>query len=429
MFDHCTMKALRMHWFKREMWKASIAIASMLLLLILTVWIPVSTADAQEMMSGLATPLTVTAQATPTEDATVTALNKEKLTGEIAQQQHTWDNWLWSNAATILSSFLSTLVLVIGALFGFWRWRGDRRDAQDKELKDRQNEREKRAEERFQAVCEGLGREREEAKAGAAIVLRSFLRPGYEQFYTQTFDLAVAHLRLRHLDPDTPEPLTSLSQALVIVFKESFPLARERIKQFPQFLDASCIQLDNAHLAEVDLQQVWIPEASLRNAALRRANFSEASLYKVNLFQAELKEAILTKTNLYKANLVSADLSNAHLSQADFRGANFSGANLSGADLSGANLKEANLEDALSLKDTDLSGVKGLMKEQLAICKAKGAIIDEGSTASSSQSPVSPSSPSQSNDARAPSAPPAQGSKPTLDTGGSTASPHPRPEP
>jgi hypothetical protein len=41
-----------------------------------------------------------------TEDATVIALNKEMLTQEVAQQQHTWENWLWSNTATIVSSFL-----------------------------------------------------------------------------------------------------------------------------------------------------------------------------------------------------------------------------------------------------------------------------------------------------------------------------------
>ncbi|HZR42284.1 MAG TPA: hypothetical protein VFB12_19345 [Ktedonobacteraceae bacterium] len=38
------------------------------------------------------------------------------------QQKRTLDNWLWSNAAAILSNFLSTLVIVIGVLIGLWRW-------------------------------------------------------------------------------------------------------------------------------------------------------------------------------------------------------------------------------------------------------------------------------------------------------------------
>jgi hypothetical protein len=91
-------------------------------------------------------------------------------------------------------------VIVIGALVGLWRWR-----------RDQHTEREKRAEERFQAAVTGLGDEKEGARIGAAILLRTFLRPGYEQFYTQAFDLAVANLRLPRApqppaDPDVPLP-------------------------------------------------------------------------------------------------------------------------------------------------------------------------------------------------------------------------------
>ncbi|GHO98509.1 hypothetical protein KSF_085570 [Reticulibacter mediterranei] len=373
------------------LWKVGITVAGMLLLLVLMTWVPVSAATVRERASGSATKGSVTAQATPTEDATKTALEKEKLDGEIAGQQHTLGNWLWNNVATILSSFLSTLVIVIGALVGLWRWR-----------KDQRTELEKRAEERFQAAVTGLGNEKEGAKVGAAILLRTFLRPGYEQFYTQTFDLAVANLRLRYLDPAVPEPLTSLSQALVMVFKESFPLARKKLKQSPQFLDASCIQLDNAHLTQADLRQVWLPEASLRNAALRRTDLSEAALYKANLAQADLKEAILMKTNLYKANLVGVDLSEAHLSQADLRSANLQGANLQGANLreanfQGANLGGADLDCAYCLEDTNLRKVKGLTKEQLEACKAKGAIIDKDLTTNVSLSVITSTSPSQNN--------------------------------
>jgi hypothetical protein len=54
-----------MRWLKRETWKAGIAIAGMLLLLVLVVWVPVSAAGAHERASGLATPVTGTVQATP----------------------------------------------------------------------------------------------------------------------------------------------------------------------------------------------------------------------------------------------------------------------------------------------------------------------------------------------------------------------------
>jgi hypothetical protein len=205
-----------MHWLKREIWKDSIVIAGILLFLILTLWIHFSAAHADERALGLVAPATLTVQMTPTEDATVTALNKEKLAQEVQQlkNQNAPDplSWLRTNAAILVS----TLVVVIGGLIGLFRWFGDRR-----------SEREKRAEERFQSAVEGLGSEREEARIGAAILLRTFLRPGYEQFYTQTFDLAVAHLRLPRTvapsnDPNAPLPLTTLSQALSVVFMEAF---------------------------------------------------------------------------------------------------------------------------------------------------------------------------------------------------------------
>ncbi len=394
-----------MRWLKRDWWKAGIGLAGMLLLLVLMVWVPVSAAGAYEGVSGLATPVTGVVQATPTEDATVAALNKEKLAQEVQQleKQNEPDflGWLRTNAAILLS----TLVVVIGGLIGLFRWFGDRR-----------SEREKQAEERFQSAVTGLGDEKEGAKIGAAILLRTFLSEGqgYEQFYVQTFDLAVANLRLpRRLplpdsDPDglphppeppsgAPLPLTTLSQALIVAFKEAFPLAREWLRKqqsafTPQALDATGIQLDNAYLNKADLQFAWMPEASMRRANLDRAKLNEANLSYADLWAADLVEAKLNEANLSyamlndaelrkaklneanlsyamlrkaklneamlrMANLYAADLSYAMLSEADLSYAKLSGAklrmaSLSLADLSGAKLNEANLSLA------DLSGAK-----------------------------------------------------------------------
>lgn len=401
-----------MRWLKRELWKASIALAGMLLLLVLMVWVPVSAVGAYEGVSGLATSVTGTVQATPTIDATVAALNKEKLAQEVQQlkNQNASDlfGWLRTNAAVLLS----TLVVVIGGLIGLFRWLGDRRDEQEKRREDQRTELEKRAEERFQSAVTGLGDEKESPKIGAAILLRTFLRPGYKQFYIQTFDLAVAYLRLPRTphppeDPTTPLPLTTLSQALVVVFKEAFPLARSQNKGDPQSLDATGIQLDIAYLAGADLEQVWMPHASLRQAALFGANLREAMLIGANL-----REAVLLRTDLSAAFLWNADLSAAKLS-----GAKLDRAKLSGADLSGVQ----NLEEVRSLEDTDLRGVKGLTKKQLKYCKAKGAIIDEDPTTSSTQPTVVAPSPPQNNDAQVSSAPLAQGNVPPPDTDGSSA--------
>jgi len=84
-----------MRWQKRDLWKAGIVVGGVLFLALMAL-VTVSAADAHGSMS---TAGTVTVQATPTEDATVTALNKEKLEEDVAQEQHTFANWFWNNGA------------------------------------------------------------------------------------------------------------------------------------------------------------------------------------------------------------------------------------------------------------------------------------------------------------------------------------------
>jgi uncharacterized protein YjbI with pentapeptide repeats len=399
LFNYGTVEVLHMRWLKKDTWKAGIAFAGILLFLVLMVWVPVSAAGAHEEASGLATLVAGTVQATPTEDATVAALNKEKLAQEVQQLKK-------QNEPDLLGRLLTNVPILLaigGGIFAVVRY-----------FSDREAEREKRAEERFQKAVEGLGSERVEAKAGAAIMLRTFLQPGYEQFYRQTFDLAVTHLRRRVVDPKTPAPLDAndyvpldpLNQALITVFKESFPLARNKLNQEKsQFeieiksLDTSRIQLDDAYLRGADLKHIQMREASLIKADLRKANLSGAYLTQAKLGRAILRKAILSGAWLHDADLSYADLDEAHLDGTYLRDAHFDGANLKGADLKGADFGwQAHLDDA-DLKGADLRGVKRLTKEQLEACKAKGAITDKGSTISSSQSPVSPPAPSQSNDA------------------------------
>ena len=245
----------------RGLWIVCITITGMLLLLILGIWIPVSMADAYEATPRPAMSGTITAQTTPTEDATVTALQKEKLTQEVEQLKAQNEPDLLGRVQTN-AVLLSTLVVVVGGLIGLFRWAADRR-----------SEREKRAEEGFQAAVTGLGDDNELTRINAAILLRNFLHPGYERFSTQIFELAVAHLRLPRTSgsstgSDVPLLLTPLGQKLMAVFIEAFPLARNVSAKNPLPLDATGIQLDNAHLEGVDLKQVKMPRAFLRRAKL-----------------------------------------------------------------------------------------------------------------------------------------------------------------
>jgi Pentapeptide repeats (8 copies) len=332
MFDQCTVEALHIRWRKRDIGKAGIAITGLLLLLMLMMWVPVASASTSARTAGLARAGSV--QAAPTVDvtATMTALNEEKLQHE--------NDWWWSYGALILASVISALILALTGMFAVVRYFNDRRD-----------EREKFAEERFQKAVGGLGEEQESARVVAAIMLRTFLQPGYKQFYRQIFDLAVANLHLFASDiastlrPGVNSGPASLNQALITLFRESFPLARNNLDQKTSgfnalSLDASYIVLIAANIAGADLKGIWMP-----NAQLIRVNLS--------------------------------------------------GANLSEANLSEANLSRTNIEDALSLQDTNLRGVKGLDNKQKEACKAKGAIIDEDYTISSPQSTVVPPPPTQ----------------------------------
>src|SRR5437879_1487117 len=136
-----------MHWFKNNLWCIGIASVGVLVLLTCLTLIPLSAASAHEEISGVATLAAVRVQATPTEDATVTALNKEKLTQEVQQLKDQNEpgllGWLQTNASTLISM----LAVVIGGLIGLWRWFGDRQDARKKELEDHQAERDRRDEE------------------------------------------------------------------------------------------------------------------------------------------------------------------------------------------------------------------------------------------------------------------------------------------
>lgn len=436
-----------MFWRKCDLGRAGAIVAGVLLLLVLIAWVPLST-NAYEGTSGLA--VTPTATATPAVDLTVTALAKEQLELQVKQLQNQLqdqNNWFENNSTALIAAAATVIV----AMFGILQWAITVRQAQDKARKDRENERQKerdaqnkelraQAEERFKTAVTALGDEKESVQVGGAILLRSFLNEDdkevYGRYYAQIFDLAVAYLRpsntsllvedsdsipLSSEDLSAPAPLNPFRQALVIVFREVFPLAREEETSLSQ--DATGIQLDHADLMATDLKHARMPYSSLRKANfsfallqevylrgshLEGTEFVGAQLQEGNFTIAHLKGANFNGAHLEKANLGGASLTGAYFEDAKLRGAilgnaDLTGAHLSGADLSKADLTEANLsgviglEEVRSLDHADMQRVTGLTGEQLITCKAKGAIVDVETAVKAFQKVVPPpTSPQQS---------------------------------
>ena len=386
--------------------------------LVSLVWVPLVAPTFSQRSSRPAAPLVVVQQPTPTEDATVAALSKEQLSLQIRQLQgqlQDQGSWLATNASALIAACTAILV----ALFGIFQWAATTRRTRDKEIEDRTHERQKeiemqskdlrdRAEERFQAAVTGLGNEKESSRIGAAILLRTFLDADYEQFHIQTFDLAVAHLRLPRTfpppaDPSLPQAMTPVCQTLITVFKEAYPLARKWKQDNPRFLDATEIHLEYGNLRDADLEYISMPGAFLQRADLFNANLAGALLTAVHLSDADGSGASLprsdlsaatcvnaifiganlTGADLHKATLMSANLKEANLKGANLKGANLEGANLEGAilinaDLEGANVEGANLEGAdlerVNLERANLEGAV-LIKANLKEARLNGATL------------------------------------------------------
>ena len=326
---------------------------------------PSATLTAVPSAAPMASPTSII-QATPTTDPIIAELEKEKLQHE--------NDWWWVNKATIISSFLSMLG-VIGAIWvGFYQWRKQQEAEQEKRHKDYLFEQAKLDEARFQSVVKGFESDRIEARVGAAILLITFLQKEYEKFYSQVFHLAVSLLRVRNVDPSTPEPMDAMSQALVIVLRQSFPLARgNNLSAFDPFaLDATKAQLDNAYLSKTDLRMI-----RLREASLRKAYFWDAQLQEVYFKHSNMAGAYLRGANLQKADLGDTNLTGANLSKANLKEAKVGGADFTDADFSEADLTDVHIGKVKSLQGTILRGVVGLSAEQLTACAARGAIVDE----------------------------------------------------
>ena len=116
-------------------------------------------------------------------------------------------------------------------------------------------------------------------------------------------------------------------------------------------------------------------------ADFRRADFTKASLSDAIMARADMGGARFDEAELTRTVLDGAELQGVSLAGADLRGASFKKAKLQGADFTGAQFGDgvsamgisgAILKPGTDLRGADLTGCKGLTREQLAL-----ALTDE----------------------------------------------------
>lgn len=136
---------------------------------------------------------------------------------------------------------------------------------------------------------------------------------------------------------------------------------------------------DGIPLVGVDVSGAFLQGIRLTHAHLVRSNLSAADLRDSDLAFADLSDSDLQSANLRQSNLHNADLQRSNLMEADLFGADLSRADLSGATLNHVDLRDTNLADCkwreiVSLKDTNVFGVKNAPEGFVAYALRHGAV-------------------------------------------------------
>lgn len=283
--------------------------------------------------------------------------------------------FLLSNAAAV-GATLTAAAAAAGFIITIWRQLNqrdkERREAteqKERDLKQLQREMEQKAEEGFSTAMAELGAESGAIRAGAAVMLLTFLEENHSRFHNRVFLILQANLKLQHNMPNEPNQRT-LNDILIRGFEDAtrkyIRLNRDRLptkeyahkQKFERYgLDFVRTQLDRINLSDIDnLVRADLSFASLRNADLSNTNLFRCRGYRVDLSgarltgsdleEARLQHARCNGTSFHKSRLVAADLKYSILDGAQFFQTHLQSAHLEHASLRGANFRGANLNDA-----------------------------------------------------------------------------------
>jgi uncharacterized protein YjbI with pentapeptide repeats len=282
-----------------------------------------------------------------------------KLKLEIEQLRSPWGT-IWSNPA-----FLTALGALLAVIVTAWKVIAENKRQKDldrkqriKELREREAENKRRADQKFTSIIEGLGSGNEAIQASACVSIATFLKPEYKSLHEQVFDILLANLRIQHGKVVSRLLVGAFEKALRIKLKGSKEKKEKKVEEGDERKYG--LDLSRSDLVQVNLSNLDLSNADLGYTQLCLAELKKTILYRVRGYKANLKKAVLSGADLNEARMQHANFHNAYLHDcnlvaadlkyADFRGAQFfnskmQSAHLEGADITGARFEQANLDD------------------------------------------------------------------------------------
>jgi hypothetical protein len=120
---------------------------------------------------------------------------------------------------------------------------------------------------------------------------------------------------------------------------------------------------DGVPLVGVDVSGSFLQGVRLHKARLIRSNFSASDVRNSDFSDADFEDSELRSANFRQSNFANASLAGTHLDDADLQRANLSDCDLSGSTLDGADLRFVTVtnlgwQHILSIKRTNLFGVR-----------------------------------------------------------------------
>ena len=198
---------------------------------------------------------------------------------------------------------------------------------------------------RLKNAIEHLGHESDSVRLGGAYEL-FHLAQDTEQLRQTVLDILCAHIRRttgesKYRETHKSKPSEEVQSLLTLLF----------------------VQEDDVFKSlRADLRGSWMKGARLWETCLENAVLAEVNLQKAELYRAQLKNAILIEAQLQGADFTEAQLQGAYLRRARMQGAVLLGTQLQCADLTRARMQGAVLLGT-QLQEADLSKaeLQGLM--------------------------------------------------------------------